>query len=673
MNIFGAMLVGLWILAVISTGAAAWLTYRADRDKGFQRPWLTALLRSLLVLGVWILLLAPTLSFQTNQVQRPTVVVLQDDSRSIGAALHADTSAFRNTLNRLASRLEQDARVIRLSFDATVRSDTAFRYTGAFTNLSAALEAAVTRSGKRGPAAVILATDGRYNSGSNPLYTALPIAAPVHLLSVGDTALEKDLRIGRIYAPRVVAKGSTFEVRADLLATGLDGYASTASLRGSDGAAGSHSFTVSGMRFDGAASYRLQAGKAGMYSYTIQLPTAPGEVNTQNNTRRFYVEVVDQKKKVLLAAAVPHPDIKAIREALSTVETYDVTVQTGLTPVNMGGYDVAILHGLPASGTSGLASIPTWFIATATTSLPELNQRQQTVTIDGGGQRFSYALPPTGFSLFTPPPGLDALIDRLPPLTVTGSNWRVAGNAQLLFRQREAAAAPLWALRSGRPAEAVTTGEGLWRWRLAEYRQRKEQRIVDECIRQTVAFLAAGTGERKFRLELPKWEWNDGEGVVLNGYLLNAGNQSVNDAAVTVTLTDSAGRVRNYAMDRVGSSYRLSFGSLLPGSYRYSGRAVADGKTYTDGGSFVVSDMPIELLQTGADYPFLQSLAGQYRGTVRPWQQADSLVQLLRAQDTLKPRIEADTTPKPLIDWKWLFLILLLIAATEWALRRYNN
>ncbi|RYD52005.1 MAG: hypothetical protein EOP52_07420 [Sphingobacteriales bacterium] len=661
------------MLAVISTLAAGWLTYRADRNKGFSKPWRTALLRSLLVLGVWVLLLAPTLSFQTHQLQRPTVVLLQDDSRSIGAALNADTGAFRKTLDRLSTQLEQDARVIRLSFGATVRSDSSFRYTGAFTNISASLEAAVTRSGKRSPAVIILATDGRYNAGSNPLYTTLPITAPVHLLSVGDTALEKDLRIGRIYAPRVVAKGSSFEVRADLLATGLDGYATTASLQGSDGARGSHSFTVSGMRFDGAASYRLQAGKAGIYSYTVQLPIAPGEVNTQNNTRRFYVEVVDQKKKVLLAAAVPHPDIKAIREALSTVEAYEVTVQTGLTPVNMSAYDVAILHGLPASGTSGLAQIPSWFIATPTTSIPELNAAQQTVAIAGGGQRFSYALPPTGFSLFTPPPGIDALLERLPPLTVTGSSWRVAGDAQSLFRQREGSNAPLWALRSGRPAEAVTTGEGLWRWRLAEYRQRKEQRIVDECIRQTVAFLAAGTGDRKFRLELPKWEWNDGEGVVLNGYLLNAGNQSVNDAAVTVTLTDSAGRVRNYTMDRAGSSYRLSLGSLLPGSYRYSGRAVADGKAYTDGGSFVVSDMPIELLQTGADYPFLQNLAGRYRGTVRPWQQADSLVQQLRAQDLLKPRIETDATPKPLIDWKWMFLVLLLIATAEWAIRRYNS
>ncbi len=664
------MSVLLWILAFGSALVAGLLVFRADKKRGVPRPWLTALLRSLVWLLVWLLLLSPTLPFRQSETRQQTIVILQDDSRSIRAALEGDTAAFRKKIEALSRSLEKEVRVLSLAFGNGIRQDSLFRYSDAFTNITEALEAAAARSGKRPPAAVILATDGRFNAGSNPLYAALPLTAPVHILSVGDTALEKDLRIGRVYAPRTVAKGSTFEVRADLLATGLNGLATTALLTGG-GANGSQSFTISGDRFDRAASFTLAAPKAGIYSYTLNLPPAPGERNTQNNTRRFYVEVVDQKKKILLAAAVPHPDIKALREALESVESYEVTVQTGNAP-NTAGYDVAILHGLPA--TAGPApKIPTWYILTPTTAASAFNAEQQIVAVEGATQmqRFSYALPPAaGFSLFVPPPGLDALTDRLPPLSVSGNGWRVAADAQMLLRQRENPAFPLWVLRSGRPAGAVTMGEGIWRWRLSEYRQRKEQRIVDECIRQTVAFLAAGMGERKFRLDMPKWEWNDGEGVVLNGYLLNAGNQSVNDAEVSIAVTDSAGRVRNFRMERVGSGYRLYMGSLLPGSYRFSGRATADGKTYTDGGSFVVSEMPLELLQTGADYPLLQSLAGRFKGTVRPWQQADNLFKELQSGDALKPRIETNEAPKPLIDWKWMFVLILAVATAEWLVRR---
>ncbi len=665
------MSVLLWILAFGSALVAGWLVFRSDTRKGMPRPWLTAALRSLLWLLVWILLLSPTLPFRQSETRRQTVVLLQDDSRSIAEALEQDTTDFRKKLQALGSALGKQVRVLSLSIGSGIRQDTLFRYADPFTNLSEALEAAVSRSGKRQPAAVILATDGRYNAGSNPLYAGVPLTAPVHVLSVGDTALEKDLRIGRIYAPRTVARGSTFEVRADLLATGLAGHATTATVSGPNSGGGAVSFTVSGDRFDRPASFTLAAPRAGLYGYTIQLPAAPGERNTQNNRRRFYVEVVESKKKILLAAAVPHPDVKALREALRTVESYDLTVQTGTT-VNPAGYDVAILHGLPAT-TLPATSIPTWFILTPTTSASAFNAAQQMVALDGGTahSRFSYALPPaTGFSLFVPPPGMEALTDRLPPLSLSGNNIRLAADAQSLFRQREAPDLPLWALRSGKPAMAVTLGEGLWRWRLSEYRQRKEQRIVDECIRQTVTFLAAGMGERKFRLDMPKWEWNDGEGVVLNGYLLNAGNQSVNDAEVSVTITDSAGRARAFKMDRVGSSYRLHMGILLPGSYRFSGKAVVDGRTYSDGGAFVVAEMPLELLQTGADYPFLQALAGRFGGTVRPWQQAADLLQMLQETDVLKPRIETAETPRPLIDWKWMFVLILVVATAEWLVRR---
>lgn len=672
MTTFGPMSVLLWILAFGNALAAGLLVYRSDKRKGLARPWLTGFLRSLVILLVWLLLLSPTLPFRQTETRRQTVVLLQDDSRSTGAALGGDTGAFRQKLSALRQQLEKDVRVLSLSFGSVLRQDSGFRYADNATDISGALEAALSRAGKFPPAAILLATDGRYNAGSNPLYTSLPLTAPLHILSVGDTALEKDLRIGRIYAPRTVAKGNSFEVRADVLATGLPGLSTSASISG-NGAGGTQAFTVSGDRFDRAVSFTLAAARAGVYAYALSLPTVPGERNTQNNTRRFYVEVVDRKKKILLAAAVPHPDIKAIREALSSVESYDVTVQVG-TAVNTAGYDAAILHGLPASG-SFATKIPTWYILTPATSVVAFNSAQKTVNVDGTTalQRFSYPLPPAGFSLFVPPAGLDALTDRLPPLSVSGTGWRMAADAQALLRQRENNAAPLWALRSGRPAEAVTVGEGLWRWRLSEYRQRKEQRIVDECIRQTVAFLAAGMGDKKFRLDMPKWEWNDGEGIILNGYLLNEGGQSVNNADAQITLTDSAGRARSYKMERVGSSYRLNIGSLLPGSYRFSGSAVLDGKTYTDGGAFVVTETPIELLQTGADYPFLQVLSTRFSGTVRPWQSADALLIELQKSDALKPRISQNEDPKPLIDWKWMFVLILGVATAEWLVRRYQS
>jgi hypothetical protein len=664
----------LWILALLTSAAAGGLTYRADRRRGAQRPWLTAGLRTLLALLLWALLLSPTFPFTRTEERKPVIVLLQDDSRSMSAALKSDTAGFRKVVESLRENLSKEARVVTLGFSNEVRTDSLFQFGGNATEISGALRAALERSGQRSPAAVILATDGRYNAGGNPLYEPLPLEAPLHILAVGDSAPPKDLRWGKIYAPRTVQRGSPFEVRGDVLADACDGASPTAALATAGGSTlSSQTFSINGTPFDRSVSFTITAGKAGLYTYFLQLPVLPGEANSENNVRRLYVEVVDQKRRLLLAAAAPHPDLAALREALSSLEGYEVQLRIGAETPNTTGYDAAIFHGLPAGANGVQPTIPTWFILTPTTGTGAFNSAQKVAALQSPttAQRPAFGAAGGGFTLFEPPAGLAAVLDRLPPLFVPAAALKVAPDAQILIAER-GSNAPLWMFRAQAPAQVVTVGEGLWRWRLAEYKNTKDHRVVDECIRQTVAFLAASAGDRKFRIELPKREWNDGEGITMRGYLLNAAGQNVNSGPATVVVTDSSGRSRTLSMVRNSAGYTLSVGALLPGPYSYRGTATADGKTYTDAGRFTVGEVPAELLQTGGDYPLLYALAGKYGGTVRPWQQAANLEVQLRESGTLKPRLESLEEPLRPIDWKWYFGLILLVAAAEWLIRRYG-
>ena len=42
------------------------------------------------------------------------------------------------------------------------------------------------------------------------------------------------------------------------------------------------------------------------------------EISYKNNTKNFYVEVLDSRNKVLLLSTAPHPDISALKNVLST-------------------------------------------------------------------------------------------------------------------------------------------------------------------------------------------------------------------------------------------------------------------------------------------------------------------------------------------------------------------
>ncbi len=668
------MLIFLWILALATSAAAGWLTYRADRRRGAKRPWITAGLRTLLALLLWALLLSPTFPLTRTETRKPVIVLLQDDSRSVGEALKSDTAKFRKTVEELRDKLSEEARVVTLGFSDAVHADSLFAFGGNATEISSALRAALERSGQRSPAALILATDGRYNAGGNPLYEPLPLEAPLHILAVGDSAAPKDVRWGKVYAPRIVQRGAPFEVRADILADACDGASPTAAISSAGGSTlGSQTFSINGTPFDRSVSFTLTAGKAGLYTYLLQLPVLAGEANSVNNVRRLYVEVVDQKRKLLLAAAAPHPDVAALREALSSMEGYEVQLRIGADVGGTAGYDMAIFHGLPQGANTSSINIPTWFIVGNTTNANAFNSAQKVASFASpvGAQRPAFGAAGSGFTLFEPPAGLAAVLDRLPPLSVPATVLKFAPDAQVLIAER-GSNAPLWAFRAASPAQVVTTGEGLWRWRLAAYKNTKDHRVVDECIRQTVAFLAAGTGDRKFRIALPKQEWNDGEGITMRGYLLNAAGQNVNSGPATVVITDSSGKSRSLTMVRSSSGYTLAVGALLPGPYSYRGTASADGKSYSDGGRFTVGEVPAELLQTGADYPLLYALAGKYGGTVQPWQQAGNLALKLKESGALKPRLESLEEPLRPIDWKWMFGLILVVATTEWLLRRYG-
>ena len=640
----------LWILAALTTAAAFYITFRADRLRAAPYPWLTAALRALAIALVWALLLAPSISIDKQEIRKPVIVFLQDESRSIPPALKGDTIAYRTAANNLLRRLSDKYRVVMRGFGNTVQTDSLFRYRQPATDISAALQNVTEFYGQQNLGAVIIATDGRFNQGIHPLFQSLALHSPLYAVSIGDTALPKDIRIAQVYANRSVTLHSQAEIRADLIATRCDGYNNSVRILENGGDLQSAPIDIHTDRFDRSVSFTVKPETPGLHHYVIEAPVAAGEANTANNRRDVFISVTEEKKTILIAAAAPHPDIAALREALAGTDAYTVTERIGM-PEADDHFNVVILHNLPAEAAP--KGKPVWMIG-------------------GGNSPLHDALPgvATGFTAFTLPVKLTAVTDRLPPLSMAQNVPAIAPGAQPLFVQR-GGNIPLWTVQSGAPAMAFLPGEGLWRWRLYEYRYFHNHDVVDECIRQTVALLAATTTDRPFRVELPKYEWSDGENVTLNAYLLNATGRQVNTPDATITITDSSGRDQHFSFERSGDAYRLNAGIMAGGTYSYTARTVYNGKPLTAAGSFVVNSTPLEAMETGADYSLLYSLSKKYGGSVVPSANMASLYDSISRNENVKPLIITKVETAPVIDWKWYFFLLLAVMSAEWLLRKY--
>ena len=243
--------------------------------------------------------------------------------------------------------------------------------------------------------------------------------------------------------------------------------------------------------------------------------------------------------------------------------------------------------------------------------------------------------------------------------------------AMVLFHARGNSEFPLWMLQQGTPSTALLLGEGLWRWRLFEYRHFNTHNVIDDAIRQTVSFLAANVNDKPFQVSLPKYIWSDQESISLNGQLLNANNEQVNTPDVNLVITDSAGRKQDYSLERFGTAYKLNIGLRAAGQYNYMATTVYNGTTYNASGSFLVQYMPFELTETGADYPLLYGVARKNKGVLVPGTNILSLYDTLKNNPDIKPVIQTTTETVPLIDWKWYFFVILAVAVAEWLLRKY--
>jgi hypothetical protein len=670
-----------WSVAVIlSLGAGYWV-YRADKRRAVPYPWLTSLLRSMVVFFTLLLILAPTFTINKNVVEKPIVLLLQDNSSSIATALGSDSATYRKNLEALTEKLAGKYKVIRWGFGNRVQNDSIFQYHQPVTDISAALSRAQEFFGMQNLGAIILATDGRYNQGMNPLYQQLTIHSPLYSVAIGDSAVQKDIRIAKAYANKVVTINSNFEVRADIVAQRCAGYSNSVSIKEDEAVLSSAALSLNGDKSDRSVSFTIKAAKAGLHHYIISVPVAEGEKNIANNRKDIFVEVVDEKKSILIASAAPHPDVNAIKEALSGQESYKITVASADNlPASLSGFDIIILHGLPSLRNNIAPQLlaarkPAWLILSSQSGITAINSLAPITHTTVTAAPLHTVTPAynTSFNIFTVPQTIQSVTDKMPPLSVGVGNIQVSGG-NVLFTQNTGAAGvqmPLWVLQQGSTPSAVLFGEGLWRWRLYEYKNFNDHTVIDECIRQTVAFLAANSNDKPFSVLLPKYVWSDQEPISLNAYLLNANNEQVNTPDVQITIADSAGRKQNFSFERSGSAYNLNIGLWAGGTYTYTARTSYNDKAYAASGSFVVERMPLEAMESGADYPLLFGLARKYNGGFVPANAVSSLYDSITRNERVKPLIVTDTETIPLVDRKIYFFLILLIAVAEWLLRKY--
>ena len=144
----------------------------------------------------------------------------------------------------------------------------------------------------------------------------------------------------------------------------------------------------------------------------------------------------------------------------------------------------------------------------------------------------------------------------------------------------------------------------------------------------------------------------------------------MNDPDVSLQITNAKGQQYNYTMNKTGRSYSYNTGILPVGNYKYKALTNYSGTKYEADGAFNVKPIQLELFETTADHATLRALSKQFGGITVFQNQMTQLADSIKAHK-LKPVMFTTKTTEPLLNFKWIFAIILLLLTAEWFMRRY--
>jgi hypothetical protein len=665
----------------------AWLLYSKKGPWSAQTAKIMAFLRFVTVSLILFLLLGPLIRQIENFFEKPSLVIAWDDS--ISMQVGTDSAELARVAMQIATMIPQwenhgyEVQLERISeansdWGSLVNMD----YTGQITDLNRFLSNINANYQGKNLSKVLLVSDGIINKGVSPAYRNYGME--IHTIGLGDTIPKRDIAIHSLRYNKISYSGSRFPLEVSVQQNGFEGRIIDVSVEKKGMLISSQQISFAPDEFFKELTFILESEGEGLQNYRVKIKPLEGEFNLENNVKNAFIEVVDGKQQILIAAATPHPDIKALVSVLEKSENYEVsTYLHGISEWTEKEFDLVIFHQIPSVrvGANEVLSripekTPRLYILGSLSSLPLFNASNGLVQISVMGPQPDRVFPSFNeqFNKFIFEAQSARFFREVPPVSVPFGEYEPFGNAEIVLFQRIGSILtnkPLMLLGTvGEAKAAAILGDGIWLWRMDNLR--KEGKEFDEFMSKTIQYLAAREDNRKFRFFPIRNDWNEGESVIFDSEGYNDILERIYNYKVDVVIRNDADSTFLYAYEPTQGSSRYSVSGLPAGIYRYTASTLLQGNSETDRGEFLISQSEIELTNLKADHGLLKSLANTNLGNFYTADKVDELSRMVLDSKATQ-KIRSFESFMPLTRLFWIFLILVLLASTEWFLRKYHG
>jgi hypothetical protein len=646
-------------------------------------------LRTLVVFLISFLLLGPIVKQISNSYEKPQLIILNDDSGSVKEV--TDSTA----LNKIQERIKSaTASLAESGYDVSTTNlegeeITKVNYKATSSDITSGLKKIANRFEGQNIAGVVLLSDGIYNQGISPLYTSFNF--PVYTVGVGDTLQRIDLSVKNLAYNKIAYQGNKFPVHVEVMAKGLPNENITVSLSRKDRVIDMQSKSSGKSQLVGF-DFEVLANDQGIQKLDIQVERKSQERNIKNNHASLFVEVVEGKKKILVVAPAPHPDIKAIREVIDKNSNYEFLLHIpGLSeqqPSALRPSEIDLAIFLQAPDLKGRTKALFQQIVSGNTSiLLQLGQQSDLAFLARNNMPIKFVTMPRDFDEVTPAlnssfsnfiltPENNTIIADYPPVSVFFAKMQMAPNATTLLYQR------VGSVTTDKPLVTIQTldtrkigillGEGIWRWRLNEFDKTENTFAFDELFGKLIQYLSTQDDKRKFRSYPLQQQFSDDEPVIFESQAYNDIFEPIYGQSVDIELSDERGKVTHYTYVTSQGNTRYQIGDLHEGIYRYRAKATVNNKPEEVKGEFIVTTEQEELQNLTADFDLLRKLSNNTGGKFFASSKLENLFTDLQRKEA-KSIIHSEERFNSIINLKWVFFALLALISAEWFLRKYNG
>jgi hypothetical protein len=669
----------LIILSVIVAGGLSYFQYFYKAKSKSNTTKILAFLRFLSIFGLLLLLINPIVSRSTFETVKTPLPIVVDNSSSI-VDLKANQVA-KELYEKISSnsKLKDKFDVQTYSFDSEfqpIESADKLNFKGKQTNLDEVAKN-LKSINKNLSFPTVLISDGNQTSGSDYVFS-FDANNKVYPLVVGDTTTYLDLKISQINVNKYAFHKNKFPVEVFLQYAGTKSVTANFAISQGNNVLNKQSISFSPSNKSAVLNILLPANKTGLQIFNAGISSNESEKNTYNNSKKFAVEIIDQKTEIAIISSINHPDIGALKRGIETNAQRKVTILKPNKINDLNKFNVLVLFQPNAEFKQLFESnknlkINTWIITGNNTDFGFLNLQQTQMNFRMSSQKEDFlANFSSDFNLFA---AENIGFENFPPLENAYGTITPNENVTVLLSSRirnVETNQPLLAFsdNQGRRS-AFLMGENIWKWRAHSFIEKKSFEEFDVFLDKTIQFLASNDSKKSLIVNHERF-YNSGDALEITAQYFNKNYEFDEKARLTIAVTNSKTKqVKRYDLLKTNNSFKVNLDGLAAGQYSFTVKELNSNASYSS--TFEILDFDIEKQFVNPDMAKLKQLALQTKGTVFVPNQVDDLIKILLENEDYKA-IQKDIVKKtPFIDWIWLLVLIAISLAAEWFIRKYNG